>query len=126
MSSVIHSTIAAGDTMADQYETVNQLTDAAPASNLSTVEWLLKNDLKDADASAVLTRRSDGADAANKVIIDDAVNWKYTVKADSTATAAISPGRYKQVCMTIDAAGNEVEAFRGDFVVLPRASDAAS
>lgn len=120
MSNILNFEITQGDTMAEQVVIVNRLTDAAPSPDLTTVEFLVKESLTDADASAILARHTD---IAAQLTIDDANTWTCTFKATSAETAALTAGRHKCVCSTEDANGSTMEAFRGGFVVHPRGSD---
>ena len=127
MSSILNFTFAQGDTIAEGITIENSLTGAAPSPNLSTVEILIKQSLTAADSTAVaplgMTRQS--SDAAQIAIVD-ANAWTITFKATSAETAAMTAGRYKIVCTTVDAASNTAEAFRGDFILRARASDPSS
>ena len=120
MSSILNHEIAQGDTLAVGVTITNELTQAAPSPDLSTVEVLVKSSLSDADPAAVLARHTD---TAAQLTIDDADAWTITIKATSAETAALTAGKYRWVCTTIDASSNTVEAFRGKFTVHPRGSD---
>lgn len=122
-SKIQDARIYQGDTVAEQYQLRNEMTEASPATTLATVEVLVKNALADADNAAILTRRSDGVDATNKIVIDDAAAWKFTIKATATATAALTPGIYRWICTTIDSAGNRGTGFTGQFEIVRRGSD---
>ena len=125
MSSRIDHKLAQGDTMAEQYQLTNELTGVVPTTNLATVEVLVKANLSDADAGALLTRRST---VAAEIAIDDAANWKFTVKATAAETAALAVGKHKWVCTTIDDGGTPQtqEGFRGTFQVRQQGSDPSS
>lgn len=124
MSSILNLEITQGDTMALGITITNELSGSAPAPDLLTVEFLVKQSLSDDDSTAVaplgMARHTD---TVAQLTIDDANAWTITVKATSAETAALTAGRYKCVCTTVDASGNTVEAFRGDFIVHPRGSD---
>ena len=115
--------VAAGDTLKEGYQSFNELTGVVPTTTLTTVEFLVKNNLADADADAILARRST---VAAELTIDDAGNWKFTIKATPAETFALPPGKYKCVCKTIDSADDVAEAFRGNFTVPVRGSDPSS
>ena len=123
MSSRIDLKFTQGDTIAESFTTTNEITEAAPSSNLSTVEILIKTNPDDADASALMRRIS--TDAA-ELVIDSAANWQFTMKATSAETAALAAGRWWIICSTIDAASNTEEAFRGRFTLVARGSDPSS
>ncbi len=120
MSSILNFKLAQGDTMAEGLAITNTKSTAPPIADLATVEFLVKNKLTDADATAVLDRHTD---VVAELVIDDANGWTITIKATAAETFAIPAGRYKCVCSTIDTSGNTVEAFRGAFVVRSRGSD---
>ena len=123
MSSILNFSFAQGDTIAEGITIENSLTGAAPSPDLVTVEILVKSSLSDSDASAVLDRDSG---VAAEIAIVDANAWTITFKATSAETAAMTAGRYKIVCTTVDASDNTAEAFRGDFILRARASDPSS
>ena len=120
MSNILNFEVAQGDTMALAITITNTLTGSAPTPDLTSVEFLVKSSLTDADSAAILARHSD---TAAQLTIDDANGWTITIKATSVETAALTAGRYKCVCTTVDADSNTMEAFRGTFVVHPRGSD---
>lgn len=123
MSSRINFTIAQGDDLEDSFVATLRRTGVVPTSDLTKVEFLVKNSLRDADGDAVLTSHTD---TATTLTIDDANAWTFTILAAGTITLAMAPGRYKCVCTTVDAAGKKREAFRGDFILTAVASDPAS
>ncbi len=127
MSSTLNFTFAQGDTIAEGLTLANELTEVAPASDLATVEILIKEDLAAADSTAVaplgLTRRST---VGAEITIVDANLWTMTFKATKVETAAFTPGTYGIVCTAVDALGNVAEAFRGSFTIRPRGSDPAT